>query len=66
MSSTEKSDTPNFDDVDYGELGDRNIEKAKYYYQKAAQLNHEDAKRQLLDVDEDYSWLNSELDSDDP
>jgi Mg/Co/Ni transporter MgtE len=22
MSSTEKSDTPNFDDVDYGELGD--------------------------------------------
>ena len=50
---------------DYGNLGYRDIDKAKYYYQKAAEFNHEGAKRQLLDVDEDLSWSNSKSDSED-
>lgn len=50
---------------DYRKLGYRDIDKAKYYYQKAAEFNHEGAKRELSDIDEDYSWSNSESDSDD-
>jgi hypothetical protein len=50
---------------DYNILGYRDKEKARNYYLKAAEFNHEGAKRELSDIDEDYSWSNSESDSDD-